>query len=290
MMSHTRIDLAIADRLGLLAVDRIREKSEDLPIVILSALSFNQAFDKGERVPVGKWIERGFDWPKRVLSLINLHAKTIPQLFENAVLLNCAIVNFGEKQDEGQLIKAVALPWFEILREIERDQQFIFQFCKQPRIFEEFIAGAYERSGWRNIVITPQSADRGRDIILAATLPGVGTIQVVDELKAYSPNRPVTAKEVSRLAWVLQRDRAVSKGIVTTTSTFECWRWSVYRSSDRLFRQRFHVGMGARSKVGVGASIVRSDRLFRQRFFVGMGARSNVGFRAWSLRPCHFLC
>lgn len=221
LISRTRVDIAIVDRLGLLIANRLREEAPDIPVVFLSALSKSEALlDDDTLPPVAEWIEKRFDWPTRINSLIALHATSLPRLFKGCVLLNCAIVNYGEKHEEGQLIGSVALPWFEILREIERDENFIYTFAQQPRKFEEFIAGAYERSGWRDIVITPQSGDRGRDIIVSATLPGIGTVQVVDELKAYSPNRPVTAKEVSRLAWVLQRDQAVSKGIVTTTSNF----------------------------------------------------------------------
>ena len=50
-------------------------------------------------------------------------------------------------------------------------------------------------------------------------MPGVGQLQFIDETKAYSPGHEVTAKDVSRLAWALQRDQS-TKGIVTTTSEF----------------------------------------------------------------------
>jgi hypothetical protein len=135
------------------------------------------------------------------------------------VLIQAAIVTFGDKASDGQLIVGVALPWFDILREIERNPDFLFQFAKNPRRFEEFIAGAYERSGFTDVILTPQSADRGRDIILTATMPGVGQLQLIDETKAYSPGHKVTAKDVSRLYWALQRDQS-TKGIVTTTSEF----------------------------------------------------------------------
>ena len=219
-LAKSNVDMVVADRLGLLIADKMREISPNLPIIILSALPIAEAVESKEIIPVTTWIEKGFDWPNRLASMIELHVTALPKLFENSLILNCTIVNFGEKQEEGQLIKAVSLPWFAILREIERNDKYVLQFARYPRKFEEFIAGAYERSGWRDVIVTPQSRDRGRDIIISATLPGVGRIQIVDELKAYSIDHTVTAKDVSRLAWVLQRDSEVSKGIVTTTSKF----------------------------------------------------------------------
>ena len=138
----------------------------------------------------------------------------------NDLLLQAAIVKYGDRSDVGHLIEAVAIPWIEILKEVERDINFLYRFAQHPREFEEFIAGAYIRSGWKDVVLTPASGDLGRDIIVTATIPGVGAIHIVDQLKAYSAGHRVTADEVRSLVGVLARDRNVSKGIVTTTSEF----------------------------------------------------------------------
>jgi len=133
-----------------------------------------------------------------------------------AVLLPAAIVIFGDKVNEGQLIEGVAVPWFEILRELDRNPKFLFQI--DWRQFEEFLAGAYERAGWPEVILTPRSGDGGRDII--ATKPGIGSIRIFDQAKAYKPGHLVTADEVRAMLGVLQVHPNVSKGIITTTSRF----------------------------------------------------------------------
>lgn len=171
-------------------------------------------------VPIRVWDDRVTRRRKRHTLMAGALATTS---WKNApeVLIQAAVLTFGDKTTEGQLVTAVALPWFDMLREIKRDPDFLFRFVNNPRKFEEFIAGAYEESGaYTDIVLTRGSGDRGRDVILTATVPGAGEVHFVDEVKAYSPGRKVTAKDVSRLAWVLQRDQNVSKGIVTTTSDF----------------------------------------------------------------------
>jgi len=132
------------------------------------------------------------------------------------VLLQAAVVVFGDKTNEGQLIQGVAIPWFEIIEQLERDAEFMF---KIPwRKLEEIIAGAYERAGYPEVVLTPRSGDAGRDII--ATKPGVGSIRIIDQVKAYKRGHRVKADEVRSLLGVLQTDRNVSKGVITTTSQF----------------------------------------------------------------------
>src|SRR5208282_5854203 len=79
-----------------------------------------------------------------------------------------------------------------------------------------FVAGAYEREGYE-VVLTPRSADLGRDLI--ATKPGVGEIRIFDQVKRYAPHRVVPAEEVRAFLWVVHAGKA-SKGFITTTSTF----------------------------------------------------------------------
>jgi restriction system protein len=120
---------------------------------------------------------------------------------------------------DGVVIEAVGPAFFEILKQLERDPGFLYSFSKNARMFEELIAGAYERDGWGEVILTPRSGDKGRDVI-AATKPNFGSIRIVDQVKAYSPNHRVTAKDVDALLGVLLREPNVSKGIVTTTSLF----------------------------------------------------------------------
>ena len=114
------------------------------------------------------------------------------------------------------MVAGLAVPWFEIISQLERDPEFLF---KIPwRKLEEIIAGAYTRAGWPEVILTPRSGDRGRDVI--ATRPGVGSVRIIDQIKAYRQGYVVTADEVRSMLGVLSAEFNVSKGLITTTSRF----------------------------------------------------------------------
>lgn len=142
--------------------------------------------------------------------------------FEDAVrnlpnfLIKAAVINLGRQLSEGHIVEAVTLPWFEIISQIQEDPAFLFQL--PWRRLEEFIAGAYEREGWDEVILTPSSGDGGRDII--AVKRGICSIRIIDQVKAYAPDRYVTADDVRALLGVLSSDPNVSKGFVTTTAKF----------------------------------------------------------------------
>lgn len=130
-------------------------------------------------------------------------------------LLTQTIVIPGQVTDEGRLIEAVAVPWFEIIRLLIKDPSMMYQMA--PRTWEEMIAGAYKKAGFEEVTLTPRSGDLGRDVI--AVKHGLGTIRIIDQVKRYSPGHLVTADDVRALMGVLQTDGA-SKGFLTTTSDF----------------------------------------------------------------------
>ena len=132
------------------------------------------------------------------------------------VLLQATVVTLGDPAHEGRLVAGVAIAWFEIIAQLERDPEFLFRI--PWRKLEEMIAGAYEEAGWSEVVLTPRSADSGRDVI--ATRTGLGSIRIIDQIKAYKPGHVVTADEIRSMLGVLQADHNVSKGLVTTTSSF----------------------------------------------------------------------
>jgi restriction system protein len=130
------------------------------------------------------------------------------------LLLQMVIVP-GALTSEGRLIEAVAIPWFDIIDLLTKDPNIAFQIpaCKR----EEIIAGAYHKYGFEEVTLTPRSGDHGRDVI--AVKRGLGSIHVIDQVKAYKPGHLVTANDVRALLGVLQEDGA-SKGFLTTTSDF----------------------------------------------------------------------
>jgi restriction system protein len=121
----------------------------------------------------------------------------------------------GKRVEEGRLIEAVTVPWFEIIKQLEKDPGLVYEMS--ARLWEEIVAGAYKKAGFDEVILTPHSGDRGRDVI--AVKKGLGSIRVIDQVKAYKPGHLVTANDVRALFGVLQGDGA-SKGFVTTTSDF----------------------------------------------------------------------
>jgi len=126
-----------------------------------------------------------------------------------------ALLTLGDKTKEGQLVQAVGIAWFEIVKIITRNPESIYSI--DPRTLEEIIAGAWEREGYK-VILTPRSGDGGIDVI--ATMDGVNSIRIYDQIKRYKVTRPVTADEVRALVGTLNIKPNVSKGMVTTTSTF----------------------------------------------------------------------
>ena len=90
-------------------------------------------------------------------------------------------------------------------------------FQISPEKWEEIIAGAYNRAGFDEVTLTPRSGDLGRDVI--AIKKGLGSVRIIDQVKAFKPPNLVTADDVRALMGVLQGDGA-SKGFLTTTSDF----------------------------------------------------------------------
>jgi restriction system protein len=90
-------------------------------------------------------------------------------------------------------------------------------FQIDPRKLEEMMAGWYEQQGY-TVTLTPRSGDFGRDVI--AERPGVLSLRIIDQVKAYAPGHRVLANDVRALLGVLQADGTANKGLVTTTSEF----------------------------------------------------------------------
>jgi len=134
------------------------------------------------------------------------------------IVIQAAIIVPGDNVTEGVVIEAVGPAFFEILKQLQNDPAFLYKFSEYDRDFEELIAGAYKREGWPEVVLTPRSNDKGRDII--ASKPGFGSVRFIDQVKAYTPNHRVTANDVRAMIGVLTLEQNVSKGIVTTTSQF----------------------------------------------------------------------
>jgi len=166
---------------------------------------------------------------------------SVEQMQRNAAILDIpsvllqAVIIPGEKTAEGQLVESVALPWFQIIELITRSPEIIYEI--HWRKWEEIIAAAYREQGF-DVVLTPRSNDKGRDII--ATSKALGSICIFDQVKAYKPGHVVTAEEVRSMIGVLTTKPNVSKGLVTTTS---CFAPGIFQDSDiaRLMPYRLEL-------------------------------------------------
>jgi restriction system protein len=128
-----------------------------------------------------------------------------------------ALIIAGDKVSEGRLVEGVNIAWREVIRMISRNPEEIYQI--DPRKFEELIAGAYEVSGeFDEVILTPRSGDKGRDVI--ATKKGFGSLRIFDQIKRNRITHPVTADDVRALAGVIYMDQNVSKGVLTTSGVF----------------------------------------------------------------------
>jgi restriction system protein len=136
-------------------------------------------------------------------------------LLDSPSLLLQAVITLGNKTEEGKLVEAVMVPWFDIIELLDKDPVAMYQI--DPRKWEEIIAGSYHRAQWDEVTLTPRSGDFGRDVI--AVKRGIGSIRIIDQVKANGPNHPVTADDVRALLGVVGADKA-SKGFLTTTSDF----------------------------------------------------------------------
>lgn len=149
-----------------------------------------------------------------ILNQFSQRATGTASLDKSSLLLQGLLLP-GDKTDEGQLIRAVAPAWFEIIRLLQDDPEAAFRI--PARKWEEIVAGAYEKSGFDQVTLTPASGDLGRDVI--AVKRGIGRVRVIDQVKAYKPGHLVSANDVRALMGILEPDGA-SKGFVTTTSDF----------------------------------------------------------------------
>lgn len=89
-----------------------------------------------------------------------------------------------------------------------------------PRDFEFFIAELLSKLGFENIIVTPRSGDKGRDII-ATQSPGDIPMIVAFECKKYAPNRKIGPDTMrALLGTISHHPTRANKGVLITTSSF----------------------------------------------------------------------
>lgn len=119
---------------------------------------------------------------------------------------------------DGHIIKSLSLPWLQIAKKVAADPYYLYGFAQKPREFEEFLAACYDEAGFDEVVLTPRSGDRGRDVI--AIKNGMFSLRILDQAKAYKAGHLVSHNDVRAMLGTLDTDSNSSKGIITTTSDF----------------------------------------------------------------------
>jgi restriction system protein len=156
-------------------------------------------------------------WLSCVAKVLN---EEVQQSDENPSILmglsvHAIIQPFGANED-GELIKALSIPWKAVIRELKGDWNLSYQIS--PRTWEGIIAAAFDHAGYDEVILTPASGDHGRDVI--AIKNGVGAIKIIGSVKINKPGNLVRYDDIRSLAGVLLGDPQASKGILTTTSDF----------------------------------------------------------------------
>jgi restriction system protein len=126
-----------------------------------------------------------------------------------------AAITLGERTPDGHVVEAVSIPWLALLEHLKRHPTEMHQLGW--REWEEIIAAGYKDAGY-SVILTPRSGDKGRDVI--ATLNGVVSVRIFDQVKAYKPGNVVTREDVTGMLGLLSAEPNVSMGVITTTSDF----------------------------------------------------------------------
>ena len=125
-----------------------------------------------------------------------------------------------EEEEKTAIIKVNNLP-FSVLSKILSSPAEIRNIS--PREFEEFIADLLNELGFKDVILTPQSRDGGKDIIASHSIQGIQGIPLTFyfECKKYAQSNKIQLETMRSLLGTVAHDsQKVNKGILVTTSTF----------------------------------------------------------------------
>lgn len=104
----------------------------------------------------------------------------------------------------------------EILYKINQDRDYIYTIT--PREFEEVVCEIFQKLGYE-VILTKQTRDGGKDLIMKTTLEGGLKFLINVECKKFSKEHTVGVDVVRSVKGVHVEDN-VNKSIIVTTSTF----------------------------------------------------------------------
>jgi restriction system protein len=136
--------------------------------------------------------------------------------FEAPGLVNPIGEPLGRRSSQGRaFVQSVQHVDDQLMQLVYRDPELVYQL--PSRKFEEISAELFQRLGY-DVTLTPASKDGGKDLIVVSR-SDLGTMMAFVECKLYARDKPVGVSIVERLHGVVERGRATS-GIVLTTSSF----------------------------------------------------------------------
>jgi hypothetical protein len=109
-----------------------------------------------------------------------------------------------------------------------------------PREFENLIAELMYKSGFENIIVTPRSNDKGRDILATKTVCDI-PIMFAFECKRYSPENKIKPEIMRALLGTISHHQTrANKGVLVTTSSFSREAKSFIASESMLSGKDFN--------------------------------------------------
>jgi hypothetical protein len=93
-------------------------------------------------------------------------------------------------------------------------------FDLTPRTFEQFVAELVSRLGIDDVLLTPERADGGRDVLGTKRILGIPLLFAF-ECKRYAPDNPVSVETArALLGTITHGDYRADRGVLVTTSRF----------------------------------------------------------------------
>lgn len=164
---------------------------------------------------IQEWFSDAF---QRLSNIVHLERIRVPDWFGSGgnYHLPADLLVIIDRVPDGEIIGINHAAFTQFVEALTFDYTILSSI--HPREFEKAVAAVYARTGrFDRVILTPRSADKGRDIILESE--SWGDRRVLVELKQYK-NRSVSAEQVNALIGVLSGEKRGSTSALLTTASF----------------------------------------------------------------------
>src|SRR5258706_1013795 len=146
------------------------------------------------------------------ISLQGAALERYAELLKRPEVVLSTVITPAKKTHEGLLVASTSIAWAAIVERVGRDWSKATELTSDQ--WEELIAGAYKKANYDEVILTPHSADRGRDVI--AIRKGVGSIKIIGSVKAYKPGLIVGYDYIRALIGVMAGEGERFQDVITT--------------------------------------------------------------------------